>query len=176
MLFSSDGKADKAVQTAYDFTFARLTGSEQIALADFAGKVLLIVNTASRCGFTGQYEGLEKIYQTYSSRNLVVLGVPSDDFGHQEPGSDVEIADFCQMNYGVTFPMTSKTKVIGDKAHPFYKWAREQVGLIGAPKWNFHKYLIGADGRLITYFHSTTGPQDKALVSAIEAALSEVIV
>lgn len=163
--------APASTRTAYDFTFAPLTGSADIRLADYHGKVILIVNTASKCGFTPQYAGLEKLYQTYRERGLVVIGVPSDDFGHQEPGSSDEIASFCAVNYGVSFPMTAKTPVTGDSAHPFYKWAREVLGVLATPKWNFHKFLIDRDGKLVDFFISTTGPDDRALVRAIETRL-----
>lgn len=131
---------------AYSFSFHALQGNDELPLADYKGKVLLIVNTASQCGFTPQYEGLEKLYQTYKDRGLVIVGVPSNDFGSQEPGSSEQIAHFCKLNYGVSFPMASKEIVSGDLAHPFYRWARREKGFIGAPKWNFHKYLINRQG------------------------------
>jgi len=168
---------DAAAQTqsAYDFTFHALQDDDDLPLASYKGKVLLIVNTASQCGFTGQYDGLEKLYQTYKSRGLVIIGVPSNDFGNQEPGTNGEIAKFCRLNYGVTFPMASKEIVTGNDAHPFYKWARQQVGWLGAPKWNFHKYLINRRGQLVDYFHSNTGPDSKKLIAAIEKLLDEKV-
>jgi glutathione peroxidase len=158
-------------RTAYDFTFRRLSGGGEIRLDEFRGKVILIVNTASRCGFTPQYEGLERLYTKYSPQGLVIIGVPSNDFGGQEPGSSEEIASFCRLNYGVTFPLTMKEDVTGSDAHPFYVWAKETLGFGTAPKWNFHKYLVSRDGTLIDYFHSTTSPSSQRLVNAIEQAL-----
>jgi glutathione peroxidase len=160
-------------RTVYDFSFAPLTGDQLLALSQFKGKVLLIVNTASKCGFTPQYDGLEKLYETYKDRGLVIIGVPSNDFGKQEPGSDDEIAHFCKLNYGVSFPMASKVDVIGANAHPFYLWAKDTFGLIGVPKWNFHKYLVNRQGKLVDYFHSTTTPDNKRLTEAIERLLAE---
>lgn len=170
--FTRARAADAAQQTAYDFSFHTLLGQHPLPLAQYKGKVLLIVNTASQCGFTPQYEGLQKLYDTYKDRGLVVLGVPSNDFGGQEPGSNDEIAHFCKLNYGVTFPMASKEIVAGDKAHPFYQWAYGVLGFGTAPKWNFHKYLINRDGQLIDYFNSTTGPDSGRLREAIDAALA----
>lgn len=166
-------QADSQTGSAYDYSFNTLMGEEPMPLSEFKGKVILIVNTASQCGFTGQYEGLEKLYEDYRDRGLVVLGVPSNDFGAQEPGSAQEIAHFCKLNYGVSFPMASKEIVSGDKAHPFYQWAKETLGFGTAPKWNFHKYLVNRQGKLVDYFHSTTKPQDEKLLSAVEKALAK---
>lgn len=171
-LFSSrSASADS--RTAYDFSFTTLMGAKPLPLSDFKGKVLLIVNTASKCGFTGQYEGLEKLYETYRERGLVVIGVPSNDFGAQEPGSSDEIASFCKLNYGVSFPITGKEVVSGSEAHPFYQWAKETLGFGTAPKWNFHKYLVDREGKLVDYFHSTTTPSSGRLVKAIEQLLDK---
>lgn len=174
-LFSgTKAKAESAMAaTAYEFSFEKLTEDSPLPLAEFKGKALLVVNTASNCGFTGQYEGLEKLYQRYKDEGLVILGVPSNDFGAQEPGSNTEIANFCKLNYGVTFPLAAKTSVSGDTAHPFYKWAKETLGFGTAPKWNFHKYLVNREGKLIDYFNSTTSPDSKKLTDAIEKALAE---
>jgi glutathione peroxidase len=158
--------------SAYDYGFTTLIGNKPLPLAQYKGKVLLVVNTASECGFTPQYKGLEALYEKYSARGLVVIGVPSNDFGSQEPGSSEKIANFCQVNYGVSFPMAAKVHVKGDEAHPFYQWAREQFGILGAPKWNFHKYLVDGNGQLVDYFHSTTEPESPKVVKAIEAALA----
>lgn len=149
--------------TAYDFSATTNAGAEQ-ALADYQGKVLLVVNTASQCGFTPQYKGLEELYKTYANRGLVVLGFPCDQFGNQEPGEDDEIADFCEMNFGVTFPLYSKIDVNGDDAHPLYKWMRdEKKGVLGGKiKWNFTKFLISADGEVVKRYSSTTKPKDIA--------------
>ncbi len=162
-----------AKESAHNFTFNTLQAEKSINLNDYKGKVILIVNTASNCGFTNQYKGLESLYNKYKDMGLIVIAVPSNDFGKQEPGSEQEIINFCEINYGVTFPMTAKYSVKGDDAHPFYQWAKKELGFGTAPKWNFHKYLINRDGELINYFHSTTTPDSPRLVKAIEAALQE---
>ncbi len=167
------GRAAAVSMTAYDFSFTALAGRKPLPLKDFAGKVLLVVNTASQCGFTGQYEGLETLYQSYKDRGLVIIGVPSNDFGGQEPGSNDEIEQFCRFHYGVTFPMASKESVSGEHAHPFYVWARSSLGFGSAPQWNFHKYLIDRHGALIDYFYSTTSPDNARLRKAIEKTLKE---
>ena len=154
---------------AYDFSFNSLVGHEPIPLIAYRGKVILVVNTASQCGFTKQYAGLEKLYKTYKEQGLVIIGVPSNDFGKQEPGSPDEIAAF----YGVTFPITAKEVVKGKSAHPFYQWAKKKLGFGTAPKWNFHKYLISREGELIDYFNSMTAPDSKKIVDAIEKALGQ---
>lgn len=172
-VFSSANADDhKSAQNAYAFVFEGLMSQEPMPLSQYEGKVMLIVNTASKCGFTGQYEGLEKLYKKYQDQGLVIIGVPSNDFGGQEPGSDEEIANFCKLNYGVSFPMTSKEAVSGDAAHPFYKWAKKELGFGTAPKWNFHKYVIDRKGKLIDHFHSTTSPESKKLIEVIEKALA----
>jgi glutathione peroxidase len=160
-------------KTAYDFSFKALMGEDPMPLSAYQGKVILIVNTASKCGFTPQYKGLEDLYQRYKDRGFVIIGVPSNDFGQQEPGSAEEIATFCEFNYGVTFPMASKESVSGDQAHPFYQWARDVLGFGTAPKWNFHKYLINRKGVLVDYFNSTTSPDASRVKEAIEKALDE---
>ena len=161
---AADDKA--SAKTAYDFSFETLDG-KPLPLADFKGKEIMVVNTASQCGFTPQYKGLEELYEKYKDKGLVIIGVPSNDFGEQEPGSAQEIKKFCQLNYGVTFPMASKQEVSGDKAHPFYKWAYDVLGFGTGPKWNFHKYLIDSNGKLVDYFNSTTAPDSEKLVSAV---------
>jgi glutathione peroxidase len=160
-------------ETVTQFSFDSLMAKEPIRFSDYQGKVLLIVNTASKCGFTGQYDGLEKLYQTYKDKGLFVIGVPSNDFGAQEPGTHEEIAQFCKLNFGVSFPMTAKYEVTGKNAHPFYIYAKKELGFGTAPKWNFHKYLINRQGQLVNYFHSTTKPDSTRLIKAIEAALDE---
>ncbi len=164
-----------AEKKAYDFSFISLDTRQQMSLENFKGQVILVVNTASKCGFTSQYADLEKLYQEYKDRGLVIIGVPSNDFGKQEPGSNDEIANFCQINYGVTFPMTQKEKVSGKEAHPFYNWTKEILGFGTGPKWNFHKYLVNREGDIIDYFHSTTSPQSDFLKKAIERALSDSV-
>ena len=158
------------ISGAYDFVFESIDG-EKLPLNAFRGKVILVVNTASRCGFTRQYKALQSLWSKYRNQGLIVLGIPSNDFGRQEPGNESEIKTFCEVNFNVDFPMTSKVNVKGESAHPFYKWARDEMGSIAIPRWNFHKYLIAADGRLIDWFASTTDPESKRLVSAIEALL-----
>jgi glutathione peroxidase len=154
-----------------DFEAKDITG-RTVRLADQAGKVLLIVNTASQCGFTPQFAGLEKLWEAYKDRGLVVMGFPSNEFGRQDPGSNDEIASFCQLNYGVSFPMMAKVEVNGDDAHPLFQWLKDEApGLLGskAIKWNFTKFLVGRDGKVIKRY----APQDKpeSLARDIEAAL-----
>ncbi len=156
---------------AHDFSFPKLGGGE-VDLNDFAGKVVLVVNVASQCGFTSQYRDLEALYQAKAPRGLVVLGVPSNDFGGQEPGSEAEIAAFCEENYHVTFPLTGKVEIVGANRHPFYQWIAQEAGADALPRWNFHKYLIGKDGELIEAFPSRVAPLGAELVSAIERALA----
>lgn len=172
-LFQSYGQAKSAGENAYDFSFNHLMEDKALLLSEFKGKVILVVNTASECGFTSQYEGLEKLYEEYKEKGLVIIGVPSNDFGKQEPGSNQEIAKFCKINYGVTFPMASKEIVSGNNAHPFYKWAKAILGFGTAPKWNFHKYLINRKGELIDYFNSTTSPDSGRMKEAVEKVLKE---
>lgn len=159
------------MQTLADFTARAITGAE-VPLSDYAGHVVLVVNTASQCGLTPQYEGLEKLYASYAPRGLVVLGFPCDQFGHQEPGDEASIADFCELNFGVTFPMFAKIDVNGADAHPLYRWLREEKGgILGdAIKWNFTKFLIGRDGTVVKRYAPTTTP-DK-LSGDLEAALA----
>lgn len=171
--FSSALAENESSESAYNFQFTTLGSEQPMPLSAYQGKVILIVNTASHCGFTKQYEGLETIYQKYKDAGLVVIGVPSNDFGAQEPGSSEEIAQFCKLNYGVSFPMAAKEKVSGEGAHPFYLWAKEELGFGTAPKWNFHKYLINRQGKLVDYFHSTTAPDSDRIIKAIEDLLSQ---
>ncbi|AVM76047.1 glutathione peroxidase [Magnetospirillum gryphiswaldense] len=139
----------------------------------FLGHVVLVVNTASRCGFTGQYQGLQSLWRENRDRGLVVLGIPSNDFGAQEPGNSAQVQEFCQINYGVDFPLLEKQTVVGNAAHPLYRWAAAQTGPLGVPRWNFHKLLIGRDGRLVDWFASTTAPDSERLRHAIDSALAE---
>ncbi len=154
----------------YDFSATSITG-EETPLATFEGKTVLVVNTASKCGFTPQYEGLEKLHEEFSDEGLVVLGFPCDQFGHQEPGDEGEIQEFCQLNYGVSFPMFAKVEVNGDDAHPLYKWLRsEKGGALGSKiKWNFTKFLVGRDGKPVKRYGSTTKPEK--LATDVEKAL-----
>ncbi len=157
--------------SAYDYSFKTIDG-EPLPLSSFKGKAVLIVNTASACGLTPQYEGLEALYRTYRDRGLVVLGVPANDFGGQEPGTEAEIKQFCTLKFDVDFPLTSKETVIGGGAHPFYRWVVSELGEDAAPKWNFHKYLIGKDGAIAATFGSRTVPDAPEVVAAIETALA----
>ncbi len=147
--------------TAYDFSAKTIDGSEQ-SLADYRGKAMLIVNTASKCGFTPQYTGLEKLWRDNKDKGLVVLGFPCDQFGHQEPGDEEEIRNFCSLTYDVSFPMFAKVDVNGDKAHPLYKWLKaEKAGLLGLDgiKWNFTKFLVGRDGKVLKRYAPTDTPE-----------------
>ncbi len=157
--------------TLLDHSFQRLQDSAPQSLCQYQGKVLLVVNTASFCGFTGQYEGLEAVYDKYKNRGLVVVGFPSNDFGEEEPGSNKEIADFCRMTYGIKFPMMAKTDIAAPKTHPFYKQLIAKSG--AAPKWNFHKYLIDRNGNTVASFDTRTAPDDRRLIAQIERRLAE---
>lgn len=159
------------MSTVYDFSANSLDG-RPVALKDFSGQVLLVVNTASKCGFTPQYEGLEALYKQYRDRGLAVLGFPCNQFGAQEPGTTDEIKTFCQKNYGVSFPMFEKIDVNGDAAHPLYRWLKSHAkGVLGseAVKWNFTKFLIDRHGNVVDRFAPTTKPED--LQSKVEALL-----
>jgi glutathione peroxidase len=159
--------------TAHDFSFAKLDQAGQIKLADYAGKALLVVNVASACGFTPQYRDLEALYEAKVGKGLVVIGVPCNDFGHQEPGSDHEIREFCDTSYHVTFPMTAKVEIVPPaRRHPFYAWIADELGDGALPRWNFHKYLIGKDGALIEAFPSKAAPLGPDMLEAINAALA----
>lgn len=155
-----------------DQDFRKLASEEEINLCEaYSGKVLLVVNTASKCGNTPQYDGLEDLYEKYGSDGLVVLGFPSNDFLGQEPGTEDQIEEFCRLTYGVEFPMFEKTTVKGKDAHPFYVELAEEGGTY--PTWNFHKYLIGRNGEVIAEFSPRTKPENKELVAAVEMALAE---
>jgi glutathione peroxidase len=151
--------------TAYAFSFARLDGGD-IRLADFAGKPILVVNTASLCGYTPQYAGLQQLWTRFHDRGLTIVGVPSNDFGGQEPGTASDIMETANHQYGVTFPLAAKVAVKGSAAHPFYKWAAAERPL-ETPHWNFHKYLIGRDGRIAAVFSTQTEPTDPKVIAAI---------
>ena len=157
--------------TIYDFSAKTIDGDER-KLDAYKGKTMLIVNVASKCGFTPQYQGLEALYEKFRDKGLVVLGFPCDQFGHQEPGTEDEIATFCERNYGVSFPMFAKIDVNGDDTHPLYRWLKDkQRGLLGGSiKWNFTKFLVGRDGRPLERFAPQTEPAD--LADDIEKALS----
>jgi glutathione peroxidase len=161
---------DAAAETAWDFTFTSIDG-EAMPLSSWKGKALLVVNTASRCGFTPQYEGLQALWERYRDRGLVVIGVPSNDFGGQEPGSAEQIKAFCRTNFAVDFPMTDKNQVVGGDAHPFYRWAAASLGAEAAPRWNFHKYLVGPDGLLVSAIPTRTDPLSEPVIAAVEKVL-----
>ena len=144
----------------YDFSAKSIDG-EDVPLSEYEGKAILVVNVASKCGFTPQYEGLEALHQKYKDDGLVILGFPCDQFGHQEPGDEAEIAEFCSLTYGVDFPMFSKIEVNGDGAHPLYKWLKEEKSGVGPSKikWNFTKFLVDRDGKPVKRYASTTKPE-----------------
>lgn len=154
-------------KTAYDFEFKSLQG-KPMPLKAFRGQPLLIVNTASKCGFTPQYKGLEAVWRKHKADGLIVLGVPSNDFANQEPGGSDEIAEFCEINFGVDFPLTEKVHVKGAKAHPLFQWVGAEGGFLARPRWNFYKYLIGRDGRLKTWFASVTSPDSAKFEAAVK--------
>lgn len=158
--------------SAHAFEFKGIDGGT-VALSSFRGRPVMIVNTASECGFTPQYAELETLWRRYRDRGLVVLGVPSNDFGAQEPGSESEIKNFCESTFAVDFPLTAKQTVIGGDAHPFYRWVVEEVGETAAPKWNFHKYLVGPDGELAGLWPSKVKPLDPEVTATIESLLPE---
>jgi glutathione peroxidase len=173
--------ASPSPSSVYDFEALDIQG-QRVPLANFRGRVLLIVNTASRCGFTPQFEGLESLWKRYGDQGLTVLGFPCNQFGHQDPGANDEIASFCQLNYGVSFPMMGKIEVNGTQAHPLYRWLKEErPGFLGTEgiKWNFTKFLIGRDGRVRSRYAPTDKPEklsadiEKALAEAAPSASSE---
>jgi glutathione peroxidase len=158
-------------KNAHPFEFVSIEG-ESLPLEGWRGRPVLVVNTASFCGYTPQYSDLEALWQRYRSRGLVVLGVPSNDFGRQEPGSATEIKEFCATNYAVDFPLTEKCRVIGANAHPFYRWIAESLGEGGTPRWNFHKYLVGPDGDLVGAWPAQVSPTDSRITGEIERLLA----
>jgi glutathione peroxidase len=157
-----------AAGTIYDFELKTIDGAP-LPLSSYKGKVVLLVNVASRCGYTPQYAGLEQLWQKYKDRGVVLLGIPANNFGGQEPGTEAEIKTFCSRKYNVSFPMASKLSVTGDTAHPLYQFLTQAAG---APKWNFNKYLIGKDGKVLHHFESKVAPDAPELAAAIDAALS----
>ena len=157
----------KYEKLAYDFNFNDLDGSV-IKLSEFKDKVIVIVNVASQCGFTNQYEDMQQIWDKYQNSGLVIIGVPSNDFGNQEPGSSTDIKNFCEAKFGITFPMTEKVLVKGENAHPFYLWARKNYGKSAIPKWNFHKIIINKKGKVAETFSSITSPTSKKFIKTIE--------
>jgi glutathione peroxidase len=157
---------------AYQFEFVSIDG-EPLPLAAWRGRPVLIVNTASFCGYTPQYRDLEALWQRYRDQGLVVLGVPSNDFGRQEPGSSEEIQNFCTTHYSIDFPLTEKCRVIGGAAHPFYRWVADTLGEAGTPRWNFHKYLVGPGGQLTGAWPAQVPPDDRSITGEIERLLPQ---
>ncbi len=160
----------QSATTAHGFGCTSIEGTP-LPMETFKGKAVLLVNTASRCGFTHQYGDLQAVWERFRDRGLVVLGVPSNDFGSQEPGTETEIKQFCEVNFDVDFPMTSKVHVSGDDPHPFYRWAVKELGAAAKPRWNFHKYLIAPDGRLVDWFATPISPTSERVMRAIEVHL-----
>ena len=167
--FLNNSKADS--KSFYDLSINSIDGDE-IKFSNFKEKSILLVNVASNCGFTKQYEDLQKLYELYKSNGLIVLGVPSNQFGNQEPGTENEIKNFCETNFNITFPMTSKYDVKGNKAHPIYLWAKETYGNSAVPKWNFHKILIDKNGKIHDTFASFTNPMSNKIKKEIEKILN----
>jgi len=171
IMFSFLNKANGEYnKTFFDFNINDIY-EEKLELSLFKGKTILLVNVASNCGFTKQYDSLQKLYESYKDEGLIVLGVPSNQFGDQEPGSNDEIKDFCVSNFNITFPMTSKYDVKGESAHPIYIWAKENFGNSAVPKWNFHKILINKEGKIQDTFTSFTKPMSKKIISEIKKIL-----
>jgi len=158
--------------SAHQFNFTAIDGAA-LPLSNYAGQAMLIVNTASECEFTPQYDGLQALWRRYRERGLVVLGIPSNDFGDQEPGSDADIRNFCDIEFGIDFPMCTKQSVIGADAHPFYRWIATELGEDHAPKWNFHKYLLDAEGNLAGAWPARVAPDDAEIIETIEACLND---
>ena len=158
-------------ENAYDFSFQKIDGSGELKLSDYKGKLVMIVNTASLCGFTKQYADLEALYTRYKDRGFVIIAVPSNDFGSQEPGTSKEIKSFCETNYNIDFPITEKVIVKGDESHKFFHWTRENLGNLSGPKWNFYKYVISPTGKPLAWFSSMTGPLSPRIAKLIEANL-----
>jgi len=157
---------------AYDFNFNDLDGSV-LNLSEYKNKVIIVVNVASQCGFTSQYEDMQKIWEKYQEKGIVMIGVPSNDFGNQEPGENKEIKNFCEAKFGITFPMTEKVTIKGDNAHPFYIWAKNNYGKSAIPKWNFHKIVINKDGKIADAFASITNPSSKKFIKVIEKLIKD---
>ena len=152
---------------AYDFKFEDLDGST-LSLSEYKNKIIVVINVASKCGFTNQYEDMQKAWEKYQKSDVIILGVPSNDFGNQEPGSNEEIKNFCEAKFGITFPMTEKVSVKGSEAHPFYKWAKENYGKSAIPKWNFHKIIIDKNGKIAETFSSITKPSSRKFIKSLE--------
>jgi glutathione peroxidase len=157
-------------KTLFDFKINSINGNE-LSFSSFEGKTIILVNVASNCGFTKQYSELQSLYDNYKDRGLVIIGIPSNQFGGQEPNSESEIKNFCETNFNINFPMTSKYDVKGENAHPIYVWAKETYGKSTVPKWNFHKILIGKDGKVVDTFASFTKPMSRKIIKRLEEIL-----
>jgi glutathione peroxidase len=169
----ANGVGKETAKSVYDFTLKNSKGKD-VKLEEFRGQVVMLVNVASKCGYTPQYEGLQKIYERYKAQGFTVLGFPANNFGAQEPGTNEEIQEFCRINYGVTFPVFSKISVKGEDQHPLYKYLTEKASnpeFAGEIKWNFNKFLVGRDGRILARFDSADKPEDAKVTQAIEQAL-----
>jgi glutathione peroxidase len=171
MFFFSTNSHSNYEKLAYSFSFNSID-DKLIDFSEYQGKVIVVVNVASRCGFTNQYEDLQNLWAEYKDTGLIIVGVPTNNF-KQEPGSNREIKDFCETNFGINFPMSAKVDVIGKKAHPFYKWAKKNYGLSAVPKWNFHKIIIDKNGKIIDTFSSVTKPSSKKFVKLIEQEIKK---
>ena len=167
--FLNKGISDNS-KTLFDFKINTINGDE-LNLSTYKGKTVLIVNVASNCGFTKQYDDLQNLYDIYSKKGLVILGIPSNQFGNQEPGSEDEIKDFCKTNFNITFPMTSKYDVKGENAHPIFLWAKKSFGNSTVPKWNFHKILVNKNGKIVDTFASFTNPKSNKIIKKIDDIL-----
>ena len=171
IMFTFSNKVSaKYEKIIYDFEIESITG-EKIIFSEYKNKAILLVNVASQCGFTNQYQDIQKLWTKYQSKKVLILGVPSNDFGNQEPGDSNEIKTFCESKFGVTFPITEKVNVKGDNAHPFYLWAKNNYGRKAIPKWNFYKIIIGKDGKIVDTFSSMTNPSSKKFIKSIEALI-----
>lgn len=171
LLGSPSGEVRASGNGAHAFAFTSIEG-EPLPLERFAGRPLLVVNTASLCGYTYQYAALQRLWVRYRDKGLVVLGVPSNDFGNQEPGTAEQIKTFCETNFDVDFPLTDKVRVRGPDAHPLFVWLRQELGERAGPRWNFYKYLIGPDGRALAVWPSSVEPGSKEITAAIERLLA----
>ena len=159
---------------AYDYSFKSINEVDEIQLSKFKGKAILVVNTASLCGFTYQYEGLQSLFEEYEDKGLIVIGVPSNDFGNQEGGDNEDIKEFCESSFGISFPLTEKYTVKGNNAHPFFQWTKKELGFIsGVPRWNFHKILIDKQGNAVAGFTALTKPTSSKFQKELSRIISE---
>jgi len=172
MSFFSSTALGNYEKLVYDFSFKDLSG-DQINLSEFKNKIIVVINVASKCGFTKQYDDMQKVWEKYEEKGIIILGVPSNDFGNQEPGNNKEIKIFCEAKFGITFPMTEKVRVKGVDAHPFYIWAKTNYGSSAIPKWNFHKIIVGEDGKIAETFSSITSPSSKKFINRIEELIKK---